>query len=255
MSNLVFDPSRPIEEVKRLQAEEGDANGLIKVWSPSALSTFEKCNYRMFLQKVEKIDQGEKHPAAERGIVVHDAAEDYVRGKISEFPKELEKFKAEFEDLREEFEQNPDSFVMEAAWGLTKDWKATGFFDDDTWGRVKLDLMRDFNELVLVVDYKTGRSYGNEVAHSSQLMTYAVAAMHRYPMANTFTAECWYLDEGDKLERQWTKNELIDIIQDRMTKRALRLTRATAFPANPSSFTCAHCPYSAKKSNYCRFSA
>ncbi len=53
----------------------------IPTWSYSALSTFEKCPYRSYLQKIKKIPEPQ-HPAAKRGTDIHDQAEHYVRGDM-----------------------------------------------------------------------------------------------------------------------------------------------------------------------------
>ena len=87
---------KPLKEITVDKSTLGD----VRSWSYSSLKTFESCPYRLYIQKVKKI-QEPSSPAADRGTKIHQEAEDYVRGELGELPESLKKFKSEFEVLRE----------------------------------------------------------------------------------------------------------------------------------------------------------
>lgn len=92
------------------------------------------------------------------------------------------------------------------------------------------------------VTHNTGRKFGNEVKHSGQAYTYAVSAFMRYPELEFVKAEFWYLDQGETLERKWTRAEAM-LLLNRLTERAIKMTSATKSPAKPSDTACKWCHY------------
>ena len=117
-------------------------------------------------KKLEKL-KSPAPPLLDRGTKIHQEAEDYVRGELGEMPESLKKFKSEFEVLREGF---ADAKVeLEGEWGFTLDWETTGWLMGDTWARIKLDALVNEDETSCrVIDYKTGKKFGNEIAHGQQ---------------------------------------------------------------------------------------
>ena len=59
---------------------------MINRWSHSRLSTYESCPKKAFYRYVRKHPE-ETHPAAERGIKIHNLAEQYIKGELPEVPK------------------------------------------------------------------------------------------------------------------------------------------------------------------------
>jgi hypothetical protein len=52
----------------------------------------------------------------------------------------------------------------------------------DVWGRIKLDaFVHETETSARVIDYKTGKAFGNEIAHSQQALVYAIGSFFRYP--------------------------------------------------------------------------
>ena len=161
--------------------------GEIKSWSYSGLKVFEQCPFRSYLARVKKIRE-ESGPAAERGTVIHQEAEDYVNGTLGEFPDTLKKFKDNFEELRNGFINA--QVELEGDWGFDTEWQAVGWNDKNTWARVKLDALVHQDETsARVIDYKTGKKWGNEIAHSQQALLYAIATFMRYPNCLLYTSD------------------------------------------------------------------
>lgn len=214
--------------------------GEIKSWSYSGLKVFEQCPFRSYIARVKKIRE-ESGPAAERGTAIHQQAEDYVNGTIGDFPDTLKKFKSAFEELRELF---IDAKVeLEGEWGFNTEWLPVGWNEKATWARVKLDALVYQDETsARVIDYKTGKKWGNEIAHSQQALLYAIATFFRYPEIQFVQTEIWYLDKGEVTKKHFTREQALSFVPN-WHKRAVIMTTATEFPPTPSKDSCRWCQY------------
>lgn len=215
--------------------------GSVPVWSFSTLKDYEQCPFRVYLAKIEKKKQ-QQSDAASRGEAMHQSAEDYVRSDIgTEVPKELIKFETGFHELQEQYQEG--KVIMEESWGIKKDWSPCGWKEDGLWGRAKLDVFVQESETsARIIDHKSGRKFGNELKHADQGLSYALHAFHRYPMIEVFKTEFWYLDQGEKMERRFTRRQL-GILLPRYHQRAIDMTTAKVFPPKPSCHNCKWCAY------------
>ena len=76
----------------------------ITAWSFSRLKDFESCPLKAYMKYAEKKSQEHMDmTAANRGSMVHLAAENFVQGK-GEFIKEMSKFRDYFADVKIEYE-------------------------------------------------------------------------------------------------------------------------------------------------------
>lgn len=226
------DALKPIEVPEQL--------GELKSWSYSALKVFEQCPYRSYIAKVKKI-QEESGPAAERGTMIHQQAEDYVNGTLGEFPDTLIKFKAEFEELREGFANA--EVELEGEWGFDLNWNPVGWMEKATWARIKLDaLVHQDETCVRVIDYKTGKKFGNEIGHSQQALLYAIATFLRFPDVQFAQTELWYLDLGETTVKSFTRDQAMQFMPT-WHKRAVEMTTCDDFSPTPSKDACRWCSY------------
>lgn len=215
--------------------------GAIKAWSFSSLSVYEQCPMRAKLKQIDKIEEPTT-PALTRGSEIHDLAERYVRGQEGdEVPLPLQQFTKGFEQLKAQFAAG--KVTCEEDWAFTKDWSETGWTSPDCWHRAKLDafLIEDDGS-ALIVDYKTGKKFGNELKHGEQGLTYAIGAFLRHPELNFIKIEFWYLDKGEKLRREYTREQAL-LFHPRLHQRAVKMTTAVDFPAKPSFIACRWCHY------------
>tara|TARA_R110002012_G_scaffold21114_3_gene74268 strand:- start:818 stop:1567 length:750 start_codon:yes stop_codon:yes gene_type:complete len=214
--------------------------GEVASWSYSALKVFEECPYRTYLARVQKIPDP-SGPAAERGTLIHEQAEDFVSGALTKFPTSLSKFNDEFDQLRTLY--NEGSVELEGEWAFTTDWQITGWKSNDCWARIKLDALVNENETsARVIDYKTGRKFGNEMAHSQQCLLYAIATFMRYPNLEFLNTELWYLDHGETTTHSYTREEALLFLPS-IHKRAVKMTTSTNFQPRPSKYNCKWCNY------------
>lgn len=221
----------------------------IKNWSFSSLGWYEKCPYMVYLKRIERVpeaEQPEDSPLV-RGNIIHDEAEQFVDGRLPELPQSLRKFKREFESLRELYVDG--EVLLEEDWAFDTNWEPCAIDWDILWHISKCDAVIQHDETTFtIIDYKTGKSWGNEVKHAQQGSLYAVALMCRYPQAESITVEFWYLDEGKTKKRHYTREKLIPTMAS-FTKRGLTMTSATEFPPKPNTMNCKWCPYGVFKGN------
>ena len=231
---------------------------MIKAWSLSRLDVFETCPYRAYLQYVEKVPQNplvipegkDEHPLT-RGLRVHDAAEKYVKEDVLLIP-ELEYFTNDMLAARTQYRTAPKTVIVEEDWAITSEWKPTGWYSDDAWGRMKLDLALIEGTHMRVIDYKTGKKYA--LKHRQQGQLYGLCATLRYPEIETFSIEFWYADQNDSLKTEYSRIQLM-IFQDEYERRAQTMTSATDFKPHPSGYACRFCPYGEGNdgNKYCEF--
>lgn len=226
--------------------------GPLRAWSYSALKQFEECPYKSYIAKVKKIQQ-DSGPAAQRGTEIHQQAEDYVDGKLGEFPDTLKHFKSDFEELRALF---IDAKVeLEGDWGFSREWLPVGWMEKDTWARIKLDaLVHQDEQSVRVIDYKTGKKFGNEIGHASQALLYAIATFFRYPHVQFAQTELWYLDKNEKTIKSFTREQAMQFVPN-WQRRAIAMTSATDFSPTPSKDSCRWCSYGKGEHPECTWSA
>lgn len=220
----------------------------IKSWSYSRLLDFESCPLKAKLKYVDKIVES-SGPAAERGTMIHQLAEDFVCGKIKKLPVELVKFSDEFLALRNRFVEKAVS--LEGEWGFDRDWNKSTY--KDAWVRIKLDarIVKSKTHSI-VVDYKTGKRFGNEVKHGEQVVLYGIAELLREPHVESVDVELWYLDVDELISTRFTREKLLRFLPS-FEKRGVKITTATQFPPNPNLFSCKWCPYGPAKSGDCKY--
>ncbi len=248
MENLT-QANRP-DLISTVEVTEDIELGLVPAWSYSALKTFETCPYRTYISKVKKIRE-DFGPAAERGTRIHDEAEKYVRHELGELPDSLKKFAEKFSELKELFTEA--KVETEGEWGFTLSWEPTGWLSPDTWARVKLDaLVHEDEKSARVIDYKTGKQIGNEIAHSQQALIYAIATFFRYPDLDSVNTELWYLDHGTTMEQAYTRDEAM-VFMPKLHERAVAMTTATKFTPNPSTYNCRWCSFGKGAEPHCEW--
>jgi hypothetical protein len=228
---------------------------LIKTWSYSRLAIFEQCKHRAKLAFIDRIPEpprplppGKTEHANDRGTRIHLAAEMYAGGK-GQLTVELEPFREEFQELRAQFKSG--RATLEGDWAYDTDWVPTAWMSDNAWLRVKCDAMVKLgDDEALVIDYKTGRKFGNEIKHAEQGQLYQLATLMKYPDLEKVTVEFWYLDQDDITKTTYTRSQGMQFYK-KFDARGKDITSEVDFPPNPNKFTCRYCPYGPKGTGHC----
>ena len=221
----------------------------IKAWSFSGLRIFEACPERARRKYIDREPEAPRdaNNPAERGIRIHANAEQYITGEAPELIPELTKhYKAELNRLRERYDEQPEHFAIEQDWGFDADWQPTGFFDENVWCRMKLDVLEfpeDSPETAVIIDWKSGKKFGNEMKYNQQGQLYAIGTFVKYPEIQALKAQFLFTDTGEKMNCIYARDKLPPIITN-FTKRGLAMTSAVHFPAKANKMNCRYCPYS-----------
>ena len=222
--------------------------GLIKRWSWTLLSAWERCP-RQAEYKFKRVEPDrEKSPAAERGILIHRKVEDILNGEAEWSELDI-KHDTEFWRQNVEAITPEESLrLVERKTAVTQDWEPTEWKAEDAWAvgipdLLVLDLERPLQ--ATVVDFKSGRSFGNEISHMSQLMSYASLLSPSLPHIQTWHLEAWYLDEGKVRDRD-VPAEAIEAWKRNYIAKGQALSSANFFPANPSKKKCEWCDWRLK---------
>ncbi len=227
----------------------------ITQWSISKAKTFSQCKLRAQLQYGQKIPQpdrplppGKTEHANDRGTRIHDAAERFVNG-TGEFIGEMGKFAAEFHSLRKLYKDGLVS--LEGEWAHDKDWEVAPWHNKSAWLRLKLDAMVMLSpHEAVVIDYKSGKRFGNEVGHAEQVMLYQLSAFLRYPLLEVVHTELWYLDVDEIAIQTFTRHQGLRF-KKKFTDMGTSVTNCTDWPANPNIFNCRYCPYGPSGTGHC----
>lgn len=207
--------------------------------SYSRLLDFESCRFKAYLKHVEHVPDPRPSTAADRGTDIHNRTELFVRGTGPIPPEAAKHFSDELLSLQKHFEAGNVS--LEGEWAFDSDWKICDW--KTGWFRVKADAVVYPNKKhAVVVDYKTGKRFGNEIKHGEQLQLYALAVLLREPKVERITAELWYFDQNELASYEVTAETGLRCLKG-FDNRARKMTTATKFPPNPNGYSCKWCPY------------
>lgn len=219
---------------------------MIASWSHSSLSNFERCKFLAWLKHDQRIPEpprplppGTTEHANDRGTRVHDHAEHYVAGKRDDQPPEMKEFAVELAHLRRLYTLGLVS--LEGEWAVDRNWVPCEW--KQAWHRSKIDAFVMPNEYqAIVIDYKTGRKFGNEIKHAEQTQLYALNAIFRYPKLEEVTTELWYPDVKDLTSVTFTRQQVLRF-KHNFDRRGHAMTSCTDFPPNPNIHVCKYCEY------------
>lgn len=228
----------------------------ISSWSHSKLVDFEKCKFLAWLKHDQRIPEpvrplppGKTEHANDRGSRIHDSCEQYVRGDIDELAFEAEKhFGPQLDLMRVLYAEGKVS--LEGEWGMDSNWEPCEY--RKAWLRLKLDAIVHLSpEEAVVIDYKTGKKYGNEIKHNDQLLIYVVCSFLRFPKLERVTAELWYLDQDEVTSKTFTRDQALRF-RAGLDKRGRAVTECTDFPPNPNVYSCQWCQYGPWNGGQCQ---
>lgn len=228
---------------------------MAKSWSFSKIGDFEKCKKYFWLKHEQKIPEperplkpGQLEHANDRGSRVHDNCEGYVRGDHDALCPEADKFFGSRIDLLRVLYAQGD-VELEGNWGMDAEWNIAEW--DGAWLRLKLDVLVHLGKHeAVVIDYKTGKKFGNEVKHMQQLQLYALVTFLRFPHLEKVSSQLWYLDVNEVTEQVFTRDQALRFRRS-FHARGEAITTCTTWPANPNKFSCQWCLYGPEHSGHC----
>jgi len=221
----------------------------IKAWSFSRWDVYQSCPAKAYYKFIERLPDP-SGPAAERGNMVHRAAEDFVEGKIKAVPTELRAHSLEMREIKKV------KAVCEQEWALTEGFEAqTGWFDRDAWCRAKVDVLdtsKKIYKVPRIIDHKTGKVYPEK--HALQGELYALFGL-KILEVSAVTVEFWYHDLGPRVksvEYYGLGERSLPKMMKRWGARTKAMLSDTKFKATPSTLSCRWCPFANSKGGPCK---
>lgn len=195
-------------------------------WSFSKMETGESCPAQFKHKHVLKTVAGPSSPDTVVGTAAHEVLERRVKGASAADAKRLAlestPLTSDEQDMLRTLEDRMDAFLtkfdgfcrrqgvkqilVEQGWGVTADFRATGFFDKDVFFRGKVDLgaiTRD-DDLV-VIDHKSGvaKDLKKDLKKRQQLWSYYVLAVPNVPGVNGVRGAIHFLQGAEDKAIQW----------------------------------------------------
>ena len=186
-----------------------------------------------------------------RGSRIHKEVEQYINGETKDFPSSGKKLKAELEYCKEKFDEGVA--VVEEQWAFTDEWDTTDWYADNTWLRMATDCTVYMDDAAKVYDWKTGKSFGNEVKYMQQMQLYAIGAFMRRPELQYIDVSLGFLDDGKMRTKSFERGPKIYKLIDRFTERGNRMTDCVDFRPNPSAMNCKYCPFGPTGTGSCQY--
>ena len=227
-----------------IEVKKKSAPQQITAWSYSRLTEYEGCPKKSYFKVIEKL----KEPASEamdRGAQVHKDGENFLNHVLEEVP---ESFKLLAQELSEARMMGAKS---ELEVTFRRDWSACGWFDEDAWLRLKIDMILVEDGVVRIVDFKTGKNRGG---YEDQLELYALTALMIYPDCKDVSCELWFTDSGEIIATSKGTYGPKDLekLKTKWEKRVAPMLNDTIFAPNPSAL-CKWCWFSQSKTGKCEY--
>lgn len=155
------------------------------VWSYSSLNLYDNiCPYQFFRRYINKDIKFVGSPAVDWGNEVHSAMEYRIGGKP--LPVHMQHWEGFVAPLAAR------GATAESKQGITMQGKPTGYFSEDVWGRVKIDVHLINESKAAIFDFKTG----NVREEPFELEVGALFLHARYPKLQTITGRFIWLKEN-----------------------------------------------------------
>ena len=219
----------------------------ITAWSFSRLNDYRKCAKYAFFKHVLRMKEP-GNDAMARGASIGEEAEKFAKAKPrTKCPESLACFEEEFRELQKNI------VSCELEWAFTKEWKPTGWFDDDAWCRVKTDCCYRVKKTdrLRVIDFKTGKE---RESHMEQLDLYALAGLLMEPDVEEVQVELWYLDLGvlrPDEPKIYTRAD-VPALKKKWEKETKPMLTDGRFQEKPNN-GCRYCHFSKAKGGPCKF--
>lgn len=200
----------------------------------SAFEQFDSCPKKYWHLRIKKDVKETPFEADSEGNRVHEALEKRLRDKVP-LPTNL----AKHENKCQVIELAGGDLFAEREFALTKDFKPTGWWDDDVWLRVKNDVTIIGSRVAAIFDWKTGKRRPKPF----QLELGALPVLLQNPVIEKVKAAFVWLQQGTTDSETITRDD-IDPIMVKIIGKAQRMEEAVkedVWQAKPGPL-CKFCP-------------
>lgn len=209
-------------------------------WSYSKIKNSEECPKRYYEVDVTKNFKEDEGEALRYGNALH---KEFAKALMNNTPLPPEL--SQFENWIDRVRRGPGDLYVERKLALTKDFQPTGFFDKDVWYRGIGDVIRVWDDVGLVLDWKTGKVLEDE----AQLMLMAQCIFSFFPTVRIVQSQYVWLKHDCVTQRNYTrtdlKNDWIGML-DRV-KTLETMHQSMNFPPKPGRLCARYCPVTSCK--------
>jgi putative RecB family exonuclease len=212
----------------------------------SRLRDFEQCGLLFQLRHIEKRSEPSS-PHFVKGSRVHDALEQFLKGRVRTLPPESEPLALQLVALKKD-----KSLIGEQAWGYDEDWAplpVTGYFSKADHVRAKVDAMTTAKNQARIIDFKTGKIRPTDV---DQVRFYALLAMLRYHEITSSLLTLWYVEQGKIEDFKAVPRSDVPTILASFKKRIAKMMGTEKFKPTPG-LHCRWCAFSRHKGGPCQY--
>ena len=208
----------------------------------SRWSLYDQCPARFKYATLDKLPEV-RGPALERGTLIHDEAEAYLKRELKKLPMSLERFQKDFERLRR---VRAKSEVQVA---VNESWEEVEWFAPEVWLRAVFDALLVKKRVAWMIDFKTGKQ---RATHEAQLELYGAVGFSILPQVNVIAGELWYLDTGHVEVMEYEREADAERLKELWVERLRPLFGDEIFAPNPGPL-CKWCSFSKAKGGPCKF--
>lgn len=218
-------------------------------WSYSAYAMWEECPKRYEGVKVLKMGD-QAGPGMAEGNEFHKQVADYIVRPAA--PPPTRPIHRDIQPVVEQL-RAMESKTVEQQWGLTSDWRQTGWFSRDprkpTWLRVILDVGLLYpDDTAEVIDWKTGKRYDH---NDDQMEVFAAGVFSYWRHVRHVTTRLDYVDSGQEEVAEFDAKDA-DALRAKWSDKAKAMLADRTFPARPG-FRCKYCVRARQNGGDCAF--
>ena len=204
-------------------------------WSFSALDSYELCPKKHWAEKIGRIVKPQRSTVGDYGAEAHKHFENRLI-KNKPLPLDLR----HHEPVLAKLAAAPGEGMPEQKLALNRDFKLTGFFDDDVWVRGIVDFGKLNGRHLLVIDHKFGRM--KEGFDQVDLMVAMMLCV--IPEIETATGAYYWAKEKKLPRKKYQRSDGPGIWNSFLprVKRMEQAIKTEDFPARPNFLCKKHCP-------------
>lgn len=212
-------------------------------YSFSKLSLHEQCNRKFKYRYIDKVKpQKQDMTALLKGGAVHSLLENYPNPSTH---KLAPKYKHIFDDflqtkLGQDYLNIPS--IREFAFGLTKDFEPTEYKSKDAIFRGYVDYICTKDNVLHLIDWKTGRLKEQKWQSYDQLMMYAIYFFQRYPNIDQIKISYVYVEHAEAENDLLLERKYLRTYKDSLAGMIISTEQDIEFKKCPSKL-CDYCEF------------
>jgi CRISPR/Cas system-associated exonuclease Cas4 (RecB family) len=211
-------------------------------YSFSRLGCHDGCNRQFKYKYIDKIPEGPRDMTALlKGGAVHSILEYYPKTTTHKLAPKYQHIADKFVTSRLGAKYLTKESTRELRFGLDENLEPCGYSYKKAIFRGSIDFVAPVNDLLHLIDWKTGKLKDIRWQNFNQLMFYAIYFFKRYPSINHIKISYVYIEHDTEndvlLERQYLQNYI-----DQLMELIHCTENDTEFKKNPTKL-CDWCPY------------